>query len=324
MLGIPVNAGARDLAANKGKFQLLNIGREVSFPLDLAESLPPVERTSESIETAEREINQPQDKIRHALFWFAKPSAQLGAIAYDNMLCGNMDTAMKNFRRSSDWESLLCLSTLSLQQGDVEGAFAAMGAIIDKYCSQMVSAVAGQTYTTDDSAIRHLYVSSLAEELDAADLYLKLKDSEVSDDMLDELRGMAVDAPIAAIERGISEAKTTNTKDAQAQLKAGKRLKSNTGKSLSALKSLVGSNDIRYGSIADKLANQILQCSINYFNNIDGESREIIENALELGEYALKIAVGKMACDHIQHNVVILRKKKAHLPPVQVQEQDKM
>ena len=74
--------------------------------------------------------------------------------------------------------------------------------------------------------------------------------------------------------------------------------------------------------MADKLANQILQCSINYFNNIEGENREIIDNALKLGEYALKIAVGRVAKDHIQHNVDILRKKKSNLPPEEVEEHD--
>ena len=73
MLGIPVNAVAKDLAANKGKMRLLDIGKEVSFSLDLPGLLPPFSRTKEAVATAEHDINQPQDKVpsqnRHWAIW---------------------------------------------------------------------------------------------------------------------------------------------------------------------------------------------------------------------------------------------------------------
>ena len=99
-------------------------------------------------------------------------------------------------------------------------------------------------------------------------------------------------------------------------------MSNNTHRQRRKLEQLLGTNNLRYSRLADKLANQILQCSINYFNNIEGENREIIDNALKLGEYALKIAVGRVAKDHIQHNVDILRKKKSNLPPEEVEEHD--
>lgn len=325
MLGIPVNASARDLAANKGKMKLLDIGKEVVFPLDLPGLLPPANRNKEFVATAERDINLPQDKIKHALFWFAQPSDPLGKHAYnDHLLQGNIAKAEELFGKRTSWESQLCLSVLELQQGKLCDALLDLYSIANDYCDELCHAVAGQTFTMASVELVQLYLRTLATEIDASTLYQEWNsDSRVlpggSEIIEFELRDMATDAPIKIIEKEIAAAKVVDNSNAEAQLETGKRLSNNTHKARIQLQKLIGDNDPRYSRLVDKLANQILQCSINYFNKIDGENRTIIENALKLGEYALKIAVGKMARDHIQHNVDILRKKKENLPPAEVE-----
>ena len=325
MLGIPVNASAIDLAANKGKMKLLDIGKEVAFPLDLPGLLPPANRSKESVAAAERDINLPQDKIKHALFWFAQPSDPLGKHAYnDHLLQGNIAKAEELFGKRTSWESQLCLSVLELQQGKPCEALLDFYSIASNHCDELCHAVSRQTFTMGSVELVQLYLRTLATEIDASTLYQEWNnDSRVlpggSEIIEFELRDMATDAPIKIIEKEIAAAKAVDNSNAEAQLEAGKRLSNNTHKARIQLQKLIGNNDPRYSRLVDKLANQILQCSINYFNNIDGENRTIIENALKLGEYALKIAVGKMARDHIQHNVDILRKKKENLPPAEVE-----
>lgn len=325
ILGIPVNASARDLVANKGKMRLLDIGRKVSFPLDLPDYLPPANRTKETVATAERDINLPQDKIKHSMFWFAQPSDPLGKHAYnDHLLQGSIAKAEELFGRRTSWEARLCLSVLELQKGRYCDAMLDFYFLANEHCNELCHAIAGQTFSMESNELVKLYLTTLATEVDASALLQAwINDSRVppggSEIIEFELRDMATDAPIKTIEREMTTAKAVDSKDAQAQLKAGKRLSNNTHKARIQLQKLIGNNDPRYSRLVDKLANQILQCSINYFNNIEGENREIIENALKLGEYALKIAVCKMARDHIQHNVDILRKKKASLPPVEIE-----
>lgn len=322
MLGIPVNASAKDLAANKGKMKLLEVGKDVTFPLDLPDLLTPINRTKESVATAERDINLPQDKIKHALFWFAHPSDPLGKLAYDHLLQGNIDTAITNFKRSASWESRLCLSTLCLIKGDTSGALSAIWSVIDLHCEEFVDNVAGQTYSYDVNTIRSEYLSALGSMVDILEVYPELTLSDIPENILEELRNVASAGLADVLEKEIAKAKSVDSKDAPAQLEAGKTLSNNTHRQRRKLEQLLGTNNLRYSRLADKLANQILQSSINYFNNIEGENREIIDNALKLGEYALKIAVGKVAKDHIQHNVDILRKKKSNLPPKEVEEHD--
>ena len=325
ILGIPVNASAIDLAANKGKMRLLDIGRDVTFPLDLPGLLPSANRSKEAVATAERDINLPQDKVKYALFWFAQPSDPLGKLAYyDHLLQGDVAKAQELFLKRSSWEAQLCLSVLELQQGKYCDAILDFYFIANEHCSELCNAVAGQTFTMNSNELVLLYLRTLATEIDASTLLQEWNnDNRVlpggSEIIEFELRNMATDAPIKTIEKEIATAKSVDSKDAQAQLDAGKRLSNNTHKIRIQLQKLIGDSDPRYSRLVDKLANQILQCSINYFNNIEGENREIVENALKLGEYALKIAVGKMARDHILHNVDILRKKKENLPPAEVE-----
>ena len=321
VLGISVNASPKDLAANKGKMRLLDIGKEVTFPLDLSGMLHPIVRTKESVAVAERDINLPHDRVRHALFWFAQPDSPMGKLAYDHLLQGMTDSAIEKFNRCPNWEAKLCLATLYLQQGQTIDALCAMEDLLEKHCNEFVQAVAGQTHSEDADALRHDYVMAIAQEVDIAAILAQASDGDLPEAMLTELRSVAVDKPMASIEKAIATAKTVDSKDAAAQLKAGRDLMNSTKDTCQQLAGLVGKNDMHYSRLADKLANQILQCSINYYNNIEGENREIIENALALGEYALTIAVGKMARDHVQHNVDILRKKKADLPPAEVEDE---
>lgn len=326
ILGIPVNAGAKDLAANKGKMKLLDIGKEVSFPLDLTTIMPPIVRSKESVNAAERDINLPQDKIRHALFWFAKPTDTIGKFGYERLLSGDVNDAIDKLSKSTSWEANLCLSTLLLLKEDFSGALSAIASIIDSHCDEFIKSVAGDTYSTDTDTIMHECLSTLSSEIDITDLYLNVYssflDSQNPPRIIAMLSDMAVDIPIANIEKEISNARSVPPKNASAQLEAGRTLKTNTSSILSQLRRFINIKDARYSRIADKLANQILQCSINYFNANNEESRTIIDNALDLGECALKIARGKIARDHIQHNVDILRKKKAELPPIEVEQED--
>ena len=104
------------------------------------------------------------------------------------------------------------------------------------------------------------------------------------------------------------KAKSIKRDDADANYKAGKTLMNNTKRDLAKVKSLLGATDMKYQMIADELANTILQCGINYFNNTDDDDN--IDIAMVLQKYACEIAVGKMCKDRCNQNLAILEKKK--------------
>lgn len=320
MLGIAINASAKDLAGNLGKKRLLDIGKEVVFPLDLPKLLPTIQRTAKAMDEANTAINLSQDKVRNALFWFAQPQDPMGKLAYDHLLQGNNDKSLESFVRSTSWESKLCLSVLHLQAMRYEEALSCITCVLNQHCADFCQIVAGQTYSIDSVELRHQYLTMLTEEVDAGTLLAATQNSLELADIVTELQDMALAAPIAAIENAIADAKSFDKHDAEAQLAAGQSLMNDTKKSLEELRKLTGSKDLRYSRLADKLAGQILQCSINYHNIIDeSENRHItisvVEECLKLAEYALKVSTGKIAQERIKKNIEILHKKKEELPP---------
>ena len=97
---------------------------------------------------------------------------------------------------------------------------------------------------------------------------------------------------------------------------ASKKLRDNTKSALQELGNLIGTGAVQYQILVDKLANQILQNAINYFNNTDDDDAP--NKAMELQKYAQSIAVGKMAKDRCTQNVNILQGIIDKLPPVEI------
>ncbi len=57
---------------------------------------------------------------------------------------------------------------------------------------------------------------------------------------------------------------------------------------LSLLKSLLGTSDLKYKAVADQLANEIMQCGIDYFN--ESQENDSGENYLESSQKTNKIS----------------------------------
>ena len=119
----------------------------------------------------------------------------------------------------------------------------------------------------------------------------------------------------------ISNAKAA-AKTPEAQWAAGQKLMESTKQSLAQLKRLTDTED-EYQVLADNLAKNILQRSINYFNNSKEDEEIKIDKAMVLQEYARSIAERKMTKERCKENIEILKKKKADLPPPVVKEETK-
>ena len=84
-----------------------------------------------------------------------------------------------------------------------------------------------------------------------------------------------VQKPIRQIEDEISKTKTKRQADKRDAEIFGKELYENTEASIEQLKNVLDTSDIRYQNIADKLANEILQCGIDFFQEFLSVVRRI-------------------------------------------------
>lgn len=322
ILGVPSNASAREIAANQSRLKAyLAASKAVSFPLDSIGGLPAINRTTENVSQAISFINLPQDKLRYALFWFLKPEDSVGTMAWEYLIKGDENKAIELFSKRDSAASLINRGVLSFVKGNNTDGLRLLCEMIhcENFRTEFVNIIAGDTFQTTEDEIVDQFLSTLFEEIDALKIYQAIE-GYADKRIVEKVRKYAVEKPIALIEEAIAKVKDIKGEDPNVWLKAGKTLSDSTRKFLLQVQQMLGNSDLQYQHLADKLANQILQCSINYFNNSD-ERRTPVTNAKQLAEYAAKIAVGKMTKDRCDKAVNTLKDKECDLPPAEVEQE---
>ena len=312
ILGVYANARPAEIVSNCDDMEAyISIGQTVSFDLDFNNLMPQVLRTADTVSNAKKQINLPKDKLKHALFWFIKDSSSIHALNY--LKNGDLNSASSVFEIEESYSARVNQAVVAMMQNNWGIAIASITEMIHDeeglgLREDFVKAICGDAFTIDEDELAHIYIDTLLEEMSASELIdlFQMHGTSTKDD--DYLESKAVEEPIARINAEIVQAKSVKRDDASANYKAGKALMANTKSDLEKVKDLLGDSDMKYQMIADDLANTILQCGINYYNNSKEENSA--DKGLELQEYALSIAVGRLAKDRCQKNVSVLRKRK--------------
>ncbi len=308
-LGVYSNSPTKERVANQGKIKaFLNVGKPVSFPLDLSNLLPPIERTDENVADAISKLTLPADQLKFAQFWWMK-ATPVDNIAFNHLLCGNTAMAQSVWGKKDDASSLQNRIVLALIQEDYTTAISCAENLYNNYASSFVIAIAGSDTTTDGFALAHSFLDALiVDGLDIQKLLPYITDAEWKAYVAEK----AITPLIGSITQAVATAQASRGKGPEARYKAGQKLMTSTKSALSKLKSLISTTDIRYTTIADKLGTEILQCGIDYFNGTSDD--DAVQKAMSLQKYAQSVVVGKMAKDRCDQNVNILKKIEKEYP----------
>lgn len=302
ILGVYSNSPKKDVLSNINKMKaFLKVGKTVSFPLDLPQFLPSIDRDEAIVSCAQTSIELPMDQIKNTLFWFMKITP-LDDIALNHLLAGNMVQAKEIWNKKETVSSLLNLMACALIEGDTDSLAIKADTLFQNYSIDFCLAV-NETVKLSSTQLTELFVE-LLKEYGTFELAKLMQVSGTSVEWRKIIGGGLVKPIIDEISLAISEAKSA--KGSSANYRAGEKLMNSTKGTLSQLKGLLGVSDMQYQMIADKLATTILQCGINYFN--DTEEDDAVDKAMKLQNYALSIAVGQMAKDRCKENVDILKK----------------
>ena len=316
VLGVYANAKPAEIVSNCDDMEAyLSIGQSVPFDLDLNNLMPNVVRNADAVANAKKQINLPKDKLKHALFWFVKDASSAHALNY--LKNADFDKAYDVFDIEDSFATRINKAvTAILQDDDLGVAIVNITEMIHDndglgLRDDFVRAICGDAFSISEDELAHLFIDALLDEVDADELLQLFKEQGVSQEDDDYLSNKATEGVIARINAEIAKAKSVDRNDSQANLHAGKTLITKTKNDIKQIADLLGSNDIKYQMIADELAETILQCGINYFNNKDdGDDEDKIDNALKLQRQACKIAVGKMCKDRCNNNLKVLKKMK--------------
>ncbi len=323
--GILSNATERELQKQKTKIKAYTkVGKKIKSDFDF-EILDSISRTEESVNKAFSQIEQNQDKVNYSLFWF------LNANPFDNTaieylkngdkekaleiwekVTNDKDVSSKNF---SAFNNLGTYKLLSSSQTEIkEGIEAKIKLIESDYFESFVHSVADQTYTIDKYKQSEKLIDELLTQLNkqySSSETLQLF-SGCNGTTQKYLSKKFTEQPLHNIENRIESCKKKRKADSLNGYKLGLKLLASTKEDLSRLKSLIGNNDLNYKTIADQLANEIMQCGIDYFNaSQENDSNEdFLKQAQELNKTTLSIAVGRLVKDRAKDHITTLEEMK--------------
>lgn len=295
---------------------------DFSFP-----ALGNLNRTIESIEEAASKLDFDNDKINAAIFWFWNNNPITDEAAFEALKSGDIDVA------SDIWDKLITqtdeegkrfwkpvteknysafhnYSILNLIQanGNLHNAIVASLRFLEsELVHKFVSSVADETYKTSKKELQLLFLNQLHSEIDinkksSLPKFLETLNKQEFVAKQDFMRGF-VQKPIEQIEHKIETAKNKRKGSKGNAAEAGQELFTTTASDLTQLKSIVGVNDLKYTSIADKVANEILQCGIDYFKEYQDTDKNPSSQAMNLLKNAKSIAIGNLVKDRCDENI---------------------
>lgn len=321
ILGVLSNAPAKEISANATKIKRFSAaGKAVSYPYDFNFSLQEVLRTPKSVDQALSQINLPQDKIKHALFWpLASSEHEKEALAClsKNDFVGYFQTITDSVEGDNETNLDIIDSFKYAIDGKKHyGRFiTSLLKIIKKEgaAEYLIDQVCGNVLSYSSKELSDLFIDTLYEECDPNQLYLLLSDSVYGKEEAEHLKDLILGRYISIINNEISIARSVDKNDAQANYDAANRLIEKTKDSLQSVREFLPENDAQYELLADSLAKQILQSGINYYNS--SKTTDVASAAYKIQSYALSIAVGKLAKERCEQNTRILKGILESTPP---------
>lgn len=304
LLGVYTNSPTKERLANLNRMKaFLKVGKSVSFSLDLPQYLQPINRTETLVADADAKLALPKDQMFYALFWFIK-TTPLDDIAFNHLIAGERSKAEEIWQKKETLSSLQNRIVCALMCDDYKQALSCAEILYAnmEYVNQFVSAVIGTGGNVDVTDLPFTFLDALCEEIDVQKILPHIENSIWKE----HISGKAINPLIDTIQNAIAIAKKTrgNGDDvllAKARLSAGKSLMESTKECLLQLRNYLSTSDLQYQMIADKLAQEILQCGIDYFNNTNDDDAP--QQAMFLQNYALSIAVGTLVKQRCKENV---------------------
>lgn len=312
LLGVYSTSSQKEVVANQGKMKaFLKVGRQVSFPLDLNELLPEIERSEQNVAEAISKLALPAEQLKYAQFWFSQNN-HIDEIACGKLTNGDIDGAIEIWSKKISVSSLQNLLVCCLINNQIGKSIRYAQTLYSSYKNEFVKMVLGDNALASCENLEYDFLDVICKEF-THDRFLEYIEKE---DWKDYVVKKSVKPIIEKISSAIDVCKSSKGKGARARLNAGTKLMNGTKKYVEELKQFMSSSDLQYQMIADKLGLEILQCGIDYYNGT--EDLFAAKEALNIQSYAQSVVVGKMAKDRCRENVDILNEIIKKLPPMEV------
>ena len=292
------------------------------------QSLGILHRTIENVTDAASKLNLDSDKMNAALFWFYKGNAITDEPALDALKESNQQDCTEIWtkligsgevtqRNSSAFQNLSTLLLFNAVNGSTinvnifeKGISLKLKFLESEFVKDFKALATDETYKITKKELQLFFLNQVQSEVDkhggiTSDKFLKILNKYDFSAKEDFLKGFIL-KPIEQIEKKIEETKKKEKDDKSKAGDYGNDLYNSTIEPLTQIKSLLGIANIKVISISDKLANEILQCSITLFNHFNDTETEVGEIASELNNKAKSIALGSVVRERINETIPVI------------------
>ena len=294
-LGVISNSGIKNIQKNLSKIKAYSkIGKHLSLPYELSFlNLKEIDRSESHIKEAENKILLDPNKVKHSLFWFTDNSS-IDQIALENLNKGNFEKSetiwrkvikekaisKSNFSAYNNLSTLLLLRSLSKTKNDKfenskisipllkEGLKLKSELIFSDQLYNLSNIITGNENSISKEIVLEFFNENLSQlfkdNFSSSEISTIIKAS--NNELSQSFNFSLINEPLDSLTELINDANNSLNDDHSKGMDIGKDLIKNSISHLKLLKNILGTDDIKYQTISDKLANQIMQCGILCFN----------------------------------------------------------
>lgn len=292
---------------------------DFSFP-----TLGNFHRTLDKVNEAASKLNLDSDKMSAALFWFYKGNPITDEPAFDAIKEADLDQVINIWtkltsngevsqRNASAYSNLGTLYLSGILEGTntneailEQGISLKLKFLESDFIKDFKALATDETYKTTKKELQLLFLNQVQSEIEksgtvTSNKFLDILTKQEFSAKEDFLKGF-VQKPIEQIEKKVEEAKTKRKANKANAVNIGKALFEQTSENLKQLKSILGTSNLKFSSISDKVSDEILQCGIDYFSHYKDSSTDPGSASMDLFRKAKTLAVGNIAKQRCQEN----------------------
>ena len=292
---------------------------DFSFP-----TLGKLQRTIDNVNEASSKLHLDSDKMSSALFWFYKGNSITDEPAFEAIKEADIDQVIiiwtkltsngeVSQRNASAYSNLATLYLSGIFEGTnttevilEQGILLKLKFLESDFIKDLKALATDETYKTTKKELQLLFLNQVQSEVEksgtlSSNKFLDILTKQEFSAKDDFLKGF-VKKPIEQIEKKVEEAKTKRKANKANAINIGKALHEQTSENLKQLKSILGTSNLKFYTLSDKVSDEILQCGIDYFSHFKDSSTEPESDSMDLFRKAKTLAVGNIAKQRCQEN----------------------
>ncbi len=334
ILGVLSNSPKKEIVANHSKIKAYaKTGKTISFDNDFVSILGTIQRDVKTVANAYSSLALPKDRIIAGLFWFVQ-CTQFDDEAIVQLREGNIRGAVELLRKDSTVSACINLAVIHLIEEKWTTALYYYTYLINSKAKreELLSIIADNPEFLKEKDFVDLFTDKLLEsfpnvswidaihqnEVNIEDKVYNIKNFFETSNVYENLVSKSGKMLIRQITTALANASAVSKKDAKANLEAAKLLEKETKTAIRSLRLSLGKDNKEYKSYSDKVAIQILDNCIDYYNNETTNPRKA-RNILPLLRFAMRTAVGKIAKDRCVKNFDQIMKECVRMIPEEIE-----